>query len=484
MLDSRRPLEALYPYQLVGAEWLAKMPQAFLADDMGLGKSAQAIHAADIRVAWDILVICPAAVRVNWQREFEKFSPLSRPCCLLDGSEASLPSNGVAITSYDLLVAPSASNALDIFEDAPTDANKARVASTRALARKRKAFLAALKTRAWDLIIIDECHYLKERTASRTVAIYDGNQGLIASAAAVWRLSGTPCPNNAGEIWTHLRSAGYSQAYWDFVYMFCTGFTDDYNDFTITGIKNAPQLKAILAKFILRRTKEEVLPELPPLIFEEVVVGRGQVDLSDPIFDDARAGQGPAAFLRALLHMEEDLATLPDEELLRVLERDTPALVTLRRFIAMAKLASVLDIIEDELENGQLEKIVIFGIHQCVVEAAALRLARFGAVLFYGKTSATLRQKNIDRFQTDPTCRVFVGNIGAAGVGITLTAASEEAFIEQDWVPANNVQAAARCHRIGQTRAVRARVFSLVGSVDERVQNTLCRKERELAKVF
>ena len=106
-----------------------------------------------------------------------------------------------------------------------------------------------------------------------------------------------------------------------------------------------------------------------------------------------------------------------------------------------------------------------------------------GAVTLYGGTNADTRQKNIDKFQNNPKCRVFIGNIQAAGTGITLTAAHEVAFIEADWVPANNAQAAMRCHRIGQTKPVRVRFFSCAGSVDEDVMNTLRRKAYELSRL-
>ncbi|MEI7652610.1 MAG: SNF2-related protein, partial [Verrucomicrobiota bacterium] len=112
------------------------MPQALLADEMGLGKSCQTILAADMIGARDILVVCPASVRVNWEREFERFSPMYRPCTVLMSGKDKLPAGGVVICSYDML----------------------------------QSFNHLLKARQWDVLVLDEAHYLKERSAQRTRA--------------------------------------------------------------------------------------------------------------------------------------------------------------------------------------------------------------------------------------------------------------------------------------------------------------------------
>jgi SNF2 family DNA or RNA helicase len=102
----------------------------------------------------------------------------------------------------------------------------------------------------------------------------------------------------------------------------------------------------------------------------------------------------------------------------------------------------------------------------------------------FGGTDPERREKNIKKFIHNPLCRVFIGNIRAAGIAITLTAASEVAFVESSWVPADNAQAAMRVHRIGQTRPVRCRFFGLVNSSDEKVQQVLKRKTRDITKLF
>lgn len=456
-------LESPYPFQLIGADFLAARTQAFLADDMGLGKSVQGIRAADIIGARDILVVCPSSVRANWERMFEKFSPLDRPCAPIFTGKDSIPKTGVVVISYDL-------------------------ATSRAHELKRP----------WDLLIIDEAHYLKERSAKRTKAVYGRGStfsGIAAHAKRVWRLSGTPAPNNASELYTHLKSAGLTtEPYWDFVFRFCSGFTSDYG-FTIKGHKNVDELRRMLAPFLLRRTKEEVLKDLPPIRFEEVTVERGEVELDPAFYLEMKSAGSEAAFLdeikvanQTLRQALETISTgkHSTESRLKMLESMAPSLSTLRRYIGLAKMPTACDVLQEELESGQLQKVVIFAVHRDVIEGVRQKMAAFGPVTLYGGTPADKRQRNIDRFMKDPKCRVFIGNINAAGTGVDglQKATADVAFLEQSWVPAENSQAAMRVHRIGQDNPVRVRIFSLRNSVDQQIQDALIRKMRELAKIF
>jgi SWI/SNF-related matrix-associated actin-dependent regulator 1 of chromatin subfamily A len=455
-------LETPFPYQLEGAAFLASKPQAMLGDEMGLGKSAQAIRACDLVGAFQILIVCPAAVRINWDREFTRFSPMDRPCTvLLSGKDK--PIKGVNVISFDLLI------------------NK-----------KVKETLQGID---WDALIIDEAHYLKERSAKRTRAVYGHafKNGLAHKAKFVWRLTGTPMPNDASELYTHLRSAGVvNEPYWDFVYRFCAGFEGDYG-YKITGVKNVPQLKELLAQMMLRRKKEEVMTQLPPITFHNVTVERSEVEL-DPWFYENWRPIGVPAFLQNMKDIDSALKTSlgtiktghhhTADDSLTLLESFAKSTSTLRRYIGLAKLPKVLDIIEEDLESGAIDKIVIFAMHQQVIELTRTRFRKYGAVTLYGGTPTSKRQENIDKFMNVSKCRVFIGQIIAAGTGITLTSAHEVAFIEADWVPANNAQAAMRCHRVGQTKPVRVRFFTCAGSVDEEVNRVLVHKTREITKVL
>lgn len=450
-------LETPFPYQTVGGAFLAQHDQALLADEMGLGKSCQAVLGCDLVGARRILIICPGVGRINWTREFARFSPFDRECKVIMTGKDPVQATGpvVIIISFDLVAAHATT-----------------------LARGEP----------FDVLVIDEAHYLKERSARRTKLIY-GATGLFKSCLRVWRLTGTPAPNDFSELFTHLKSAGIvTDSYWDFVFRYCTGFNSGFG-FKITGSKNVDELKGLLDRFMLRRKKKDVMAELPPLTFQEVVVDKSMVDL-DPYFVDQTRGKTTGEFFETLKVADQTLrnalkavATAGGRvDVLTALNGGS--MITLRRFIGLAKLPKILEILTEELKTKAVEKIVLFAVHKDVIEGARVALQAFGPVTLYGGTPQAKRQANIDRFQNDPKCRVFIGNVEAAGTTITLTKAHEVGFLEMDWTPARNAQAAMRCHRIGQENPVRVRAFSLAGSVDEEVMKTLLRKTRELSKIF
>lgn len=525
-------LETLYPYQEAGSVWLAPKPHAFLADDMGLGKSAQVVRACDIVGAADILVLCPASVRVNWEREFEKFSPMDRPCTVLFSGKDEVPTNGVVVCSYDLLVPPSMAGITQRAEEEKEEVEylermartlvglpdhgpasalvelsfafkklDATIATGKIMRRRQKqveALLKSFKTKRWDVLVLDEAHYLKERTSDRTRVVYGRGTrfpGIEASCARVWRLSGTPAPNNASELWTHLKSAGITtDAYWDFTFRYCSGFESSFG-YKITGAKNTEELKALMKPFMLRRKKEEVMTELPPIVYQHITVERKPVELDPEFYENVKEAGSASEFfaqlkkadtaLRSALGVATTMGKDISESRLAILKGLEPSCSTLRRYIGAAKMDGVFDIIEEELDKKKIDKIVIFGVHKVVIQGALDRFRRFKAVTVYGGTPGAKRQHHIDKFVKDPKCRVFIGNIQAAGTGINglQLVCNEVAFVEQSYVPGENAQAAMRIHRNGQTLPVRVRIFGLHKSIDDDIQRILMNKARELTKL-
>ena len=177
-----------------------------------------------------------------------------------------------------------------------------------------------------------------------------------------------------------------------------------------------------------------------------------------------------------------DFETNPvDSKLLNVLMLMSGSITALRRYHGLKKIKAVADLVKQELTLGLYKKIVIFGIHKDVLKSLREKLSEFQAVLVTGEVPMYHRQEAIDYFQEDPRCQVFIGNIQAAGTAINLTAASQVIFIEQDWVPGNNAQAAMRCHRIGQDQSVTIRHAAILNSFDDRVTEILTRKIQELS---
>lgn len=450
--------EQLFPYQLDGARWLASKRVGLLADEMGLGKSAQAIHACDLNLAERILVICPANGVVQWAREFKKFGTRSIAMTAITALKQLSSAQGSLAVSYDLAMLSGES-----------------------------------LRRPWDCLILDESHYLKNLTAKRTKAVL-GKGGLIHFAKKTWFVTGTPAPNHAGELWPMLKVTGVTPLNYEaFIERFCNYYTSGYKQKQITGTKveRIPEIKSMLAKIMLRRRKEEVMTELPPIHYSEIVVQPGDFDLEQQSsFVQYLRGDGPK-FLQEKLARERALLQSIDSEInfgtqngFKALEAVAESVSTLRRYCGLQKIVPVIDLVTAELKSKAYEKVVIFAIHRDVIEGLRNGLQKFKPVTLYGGTPPMQRQKNVDKFQNTPQCRVFIGNIQAAGTGVTLTAAHNVIFAEQEWVPSSNTQAAMRCHRIGQTKPVIVRFIALADSIDEKITTVVKRKTRELIQIF
>jgi SWI/SNF-related matrix-associated actin-dependent regulator 1 of chromatin subfamily A len=447
----------LFPYQEEGAAWLAARRAALLADEMGLGKSAQAIRAADITGAKRVLVICPSIARINWAREMEKFSSTLR-----------------ASVIHKKLKAWPDSSIIASFEGAA----------------------AVEKSGRFDVIIIDEAHYLKNKDAKRTKAIL-GGKGLVRHSERVWCLTGTPAPNHPGELWPMLFTFGATTLKWrEFVERYCETFESGFG-LQIGGARRSaiPELKELLAQVMLRRRKEDVMNQLPPITFSEQVVEPGPVDIeTSSSFIKYAMPVDRSAELAEMMIRDEALVMQAIEnarrgreetrETLRVLEALAPGVSTLRRYLGLQKTEPVGDIIFEELKSGAYDKVVIFAIHRDVIESLRVKLKDFSPVTLYGGFTPEKKQRHIDSFQNNRKTRVMIANIGCAGTAVTLTAAHQVVFIEQDWVPGNNAQAVMRCHRIGQSKPVHVRFFAIAGSLDEKVSRVLRRKAQELTEIF
>lgn len=420
----------LFPYQIEGAKWLRGKRHALLADQPGLGKSAQAIEAAKSFAR--ILVVCPAVAVANWHREFKKFDP----------TRTSPP----IVVSYDFLI------------------------------RHAHEYQSPR-----DLLILDEAHFLKSPTASRTKAVFGRKEtgGLIHSSERTWLLTGTPAPNNASELWVFLFTFGMTRLSYDaFVDRYCNSYLVSRfgrRQIVGTNLKHVSEIKTMLAQISLRRLKADVLKELPPIFHSTVALESHYDPLKD--FPEMKDKLG-----LELERMKEALGVNLDvEPTIEALEVLAQSVSTLRRYHGLKKVAPVVELVTDELLNGHYKKIVLFCVSRDVSKMLVAALSRFNPVFITGETPQHSRQAVVDRFQTDDDCQVFVGNIRAAGTAITLTAANQVAFVESEWTPADMAQAADRCHRIGQKDVVNVRHFALAGSIDEKIAATLSRKAQELS---
>jgi SWI/SNF-related matrix-associated actin-dependent regulator 1 of chromatin subfamily A len=448
----------LKSFQTEGAEFLAARKDGFLLDEQGVGKTAAAIGACDRVNAQKILVLVPASARLNWIREFEKFSPMDRGAVAIMKQGGTLHPTGVSVVSYDLIVSD-------------------------------KALRDQMAACAWDAIILDEAQQLKNPRSKRTRFLYGrkcDNTGLTARAKYTWRLSGTLAPNNVSELWTHLHCVGaYSKDWNVFVAEFCTGFDGDFG-FRITGAKNTERLKAILKPYVLRRRKDEVLPDLPPLTFERVALEPRPVDIP-VLFPDWLQGRTLDEFKTYLeelnASMAATLAGKSDDAKAAAIAAMAASTSALRRYYGAAIVEAYVEQVRGELRRGDYDKLVVMAHHKCVLERLYAELREFNPLLLWGATKPERRDAMVVAFQTDPLRRVFIGNLVAAGTAITLHASHRLDMLEQDWVPGNNAQAIMRVHRQGQKRHTHIRFFSAARGVHSDIVDTCARKTAELAKV-
>lgn len=407
----------LRPYQIEGVEKIIGLGRdVLLADEPGLGKTVQVAEVINRTRPASVRVVCPASLRLNWAGELEVWLTF-RPAA-------------VEIMSYEAVVSA-------------------------------KDTLAGV-----DLLVFDEAHYLKNPDAKRT------RKCLALTAKKRLFLTGTPVVNRPMDLYPILNAMGLAASRVDYGKRYCDGFLQvvKWNPRTrrpmrtvwnFSGASNVEELSALLkSKCMVRRTKAEVLSELPAKT-------RQVVELDIPL------SATPGAVRTAVY---PDLASAgaagapPD-----VAFQDLSAV---RLETALHKLPHVIAYIQDLLEEE--EKLVVFAWHREVIDALAAGLPR--AVKLYGGMSDRAKDRAVRDFQTGDA-RVFVGQITAAGTGITLTAADTAVFAEIDWVPGNITQAEDRLHRIGQSHPVRIIHLVQAGSVDCRMVRALVAKQEVIDAV-
>lgn len=443
----------LLPFQKAGVAYASAARRTFIADEMGLGKTIQALATVQNLRAFPLLIVTPASLKLNWQREAQKWLP-GKTICVLKGKTGEQCEGDVVILNYDIL-------------------------------DKRAEELAITK---WQSVIFDESHYLKNYKAKRTERAKELAKGIPNR----FLLTGTPVLNRPQELLSQLGILGRLDqmgGFWEFAKRYCKAYKTRYG-WDMSGVSNLEELATKLrACCFLRRTKAQVLPELPEkrrtYLTMEIDNRREYSKAeSDLIVWLARRAADDLAFNKSLKDLpEEEKQRRRDERGQEAAHKAQRAeqlvkIEVAKHLAAQGKLAAVLEWIEDFLESG--EKLVVFASHRDIVQSVA---EKFSAASITGETPLEQRQKAIDDFQGNPDTKLLVLNIQAGGVGITLTAASNVAFLELGWNPATHDQAEDRTHRIGQKNAVTAWYFIAQNTIDERIAALIEAKRRVVAGV-
>jgi len=415
----------LAPFQWAGVRYALGARRTFVADEQGLGKTVEALATLEADGAFPAVVVCPASLKLNWQRECARWLA-HRSVAVVEGRVAVAAAADITILNYEIVAA-----------------------HREALARSR---LRAL--------VVDESHYVKNPQAKRTQAV----RRLAAAVAADGlrlALSGTPVLNHAEELVSQLRVLGRLEDFGSGA-QFARRFRGELSEERLHW--------HLRRRCFVRRTKAEVLPQLPAK--RQVVV---PVALSNAQ-EYRLAEEDVIAWLRSqpldLRELEARIATTLRAERLAQLG-------TLQRLAARGKLAAALTWIGDFLESG--EPLVVFARHVEVQEAV---LARFpDAAHLLGSDSITARDATVAAFQDPGGPQLLVGATRVAAQGITLTRASNVAFLELEWTPAMHDQAEDRCHRIGQHDAVTAWYLLAADTIDETMAALIQRKRGIVAAV-
>jgi SWI/SNF-related matrix-associated actin-dependent regulator 1 of chromatin subfamily A len=461
---------AYMPFQRAGISYATNRKGVLIADEMGLGKTIQAIGVinADPTVR-SVLVISPKSLTLNWVRELRRWLVRSFHVSRVAGPPRE---DVIVVVSYE--EAKRWQAALQIAEGAP----------------------------GWDLVVVDEAHWIKNAKAQRTKAVHAIGRGGRRRIA----LTGTPIANKPIELFSILQlvdpetwdpagrkkdkatgalvpmPAGSGCGFFKFAKRYCGGQQGRWG-WDFSGATNLQELQEKLrATCMVRRLKADVLTDLPAKRRQVVELAANG---ASGAIERERAAWGRHGDEIEDARVQVELAKAegdgPYEEAVAKLKKVTGFAFTeisaIRHETAVAKIPYVVEHATLALEDGD-GKLVIMAHHHDVIDGVMEGLAVFGAVKLTGQQSLEERQAAVDRFQKDPTCRVFVGSIMAAGVGITLTAAAHVIFAELDWVPGNVTQAEDRCHRIGQTESVLVQHLVFDDSLDARMAKVLVEKQK------
>ena len=437
-----------YEYQKEGIAYALEKKRCIMGDEPGLGKTAQAIGVLTVSKAFPALVICPASLKVNWQRELKKFGGLNA-VILSDENRSTWhrfwelkrqdgrPCAEVFITNYESL--------RKFF-----------------VQRVRRESRFTLKSVDFDerkdifrTVIIDESHKCKSRSTQQSKFV----QGIAQGKEYILELTGTPVVNNNTDLIQQLTIMGRLNdfgGYSKFMARYCAGLRQS---------SHLKELNYLLRKnCFFRRLKKDVLTQLPDKTRSYLVM---DIDNRKEYKDAERD------IIKYLVQYRD-----ADDEKIQKAVRGAimVKMGILKQISAKGKVQGAIDIIHNTIDGGQ--KLIVFCFLKEVV--AALKAEFRDAVTVTGDDNDKQKQYAVDRFQTDESCRLIILNYRSGGTGLTLTAASNVLFVEWPWTAADCSQAEDRAHRNGQNNAVNCVYLLGRETIDEYMYN-LIQSKREIS---
>lgn len=440
------------PHQEVVIEAVEEGYRSLLiADQMGVGKTLSAIGSMEAANAYPVLLIVPPTLTINWQREITRALP-HRTTVILAGMTPTV------VPSVDVVICPDSIVSSWTLVTDPNDSRK-------------KIAAGVLAKHPWRALIVDEAHRLKNEKAQRTGAVLKLSRVLPQGTLRLL-LSGTPLVNRPDELVAPLAILGVLNTVFGSRAKFLGRYCSYDSWGSVTGSRNGKELwERLTGTVMIRRLREQVLT-LPPksrLLQRTAMSSKAAAEYSSAeknLIDYLRQSKG-----------DTDYHLHPSAEAIVLLN-------TLRQISGKAKVDAAIDEAERLINNGEQ---VFLACHHVEVATMLWRgLHHHGCEQVVGGMSTEAKQDAVDRFQSGQS-KVLVGNIDAAGVGITLTAARHIIVVELPWNPAALQQVEDRLHRIGQTREVTSTILISDwrgGSVDERLWSLIDSKAQTVNEIL
>ncbi len=419
-------------HQKEAIQKLVENKKYVLADDMGLGKTTSTIISALEAKSKKTLIICPASLKINWQREIENYS--NKSVFIAEGKNFSTDHDFVII-NYDII---------KNFHDP-----------------KKKDDSQILRAN-FDLVVIDEAHYIKNSQAQRTKLIND----IVKNVDRLWLLTGTPMTSRPIDYYNllNLVDSPVAKNWMAYVIRYCEGYQFKVGArkvWNVMGASNLEELRDRTSNLVLRRLKEDVL------------------DLPDKIITPVYLRLKSKKYEEVMGDYYNWYEKNPDES--KSLTVQFTKLTQVRQVIADEKISQTIELAENIIEQDK--KVIIFCNFTNSLEKIVEHFGK-AAVRLDGSMSKPDRQNSVDRFQTDPKVKVFVGNIKAAGVGITLTAAEAVIMNDLSFLPSDHSQAEDRAYRYGQKNNVLVYYPIFENTIEGIIYDILNKKKQVIATVM
>lgn len=429
--DNRPPMS----HQKIAIEKLLANDKFILADDMGLGKTTAAVIASIESKAKKVLIVCPASLKINWEREIKNYT--NRRVLIVEGRKWGSTFD-FYIINYDII---KNYHTTDKSED--SDDYK------------------LLVNEKFELAIVDEAHYISNTTANRTRLLND----VLEQIPKVWLLTGTPMTSRPINYFNLLKivESPLTLNWQSYVRRYCKGYQFNVGNrkvWNTSGASNLDELRERTKNIVLRRMKTDIL-DLPEKIITPVFL-----ELTSKMYDE---------------EMEEFLRISNDNKDKETLSVTINRLMKIRQLISYEKIPVTCELIDKCLDQGK--KVIVFTNFTMTLDMLQEKYKK-NSVVLDGRMSKERRQEAVDKFQNEDKTKVFISNIIAGGVGITLTAAEVVIMNDLSFVPAHHSQAEDRAYRYGQKNSVLVYYPIFENTVEKIIYNILQKKKGIIDQVM